>query len=143
MSAAAAVRDVLAALREEGGLLSGALVGGAAPAGTDGLVTLDPVAARLAEGLESDRAFALVAVREGYLLHYGSPRLVDDADEGLALLAGDRLYALGLARLAAAADVPAVRELADLITRCALAHAVDDRIAAEAAWEAAGARLAG
>lgn len=142
MSAAAAARDVLAALREEGGLLCGALLAGAAPPGTDGAATLDPVAARLAEGLGPDRAFALVAVREGYLLHYGSPRLVDGADRGLALLAGDRLYALGLARLAAAADVPAVRELADLITRCAQAHAVDDRSTAEAAWEAAGARLA-
>lgn len=141
MSGAAAARAVLAALREEGGLLAGALVDGAAP-GAEGSVLLDPVAARLVEGLASDRAFALVAVREGYLLHYGSPRLVDGADEGLALLAGDRLFALGLARLAATADVAAVRELADLITRCAQAHAVDDRTAAEAAWEAAGARLA-
>ena len=143
MSAAAAAREVLAALREEGGLLSGALVGGATPPGTQGPATLDPVAVRLVEGLASDRAFALVAVREGYLLHYGSPRLVDGVDEGLALLAGDRLYALGLARLAAAADVAAVRELADLITHCARAHAVGDRTAAEAAWAAAGARLAG
>ncbi len=142
MSGAVAARDVLAALREEGGLLAGALVGGAAPPGTEAPATLDPVAARLVEGLASDRAFALVAVREGYLLHYGSPRLVDGADEGLALLAGDRLFALGLARLAAAADVAAVRELADLITRCAQAHALDDRTAAQAAWEAAGARLA-
>lgn len=141
MSGAVATRAVLAALREEGGLLAGALVDGGVPGG-EGPATLDPVAARLVEGLAYDRAFALVAVREGYLLHYGRPRLVDGADEGLALLAGDRLFALGLARLAAAADVAAVRELADLITRCAQAHAVDDRTAAQAAWEAAGARLA-
>ncbi|HEV2820043.1 MAG TPA: hypothetical protein VGW11_06010 [Solirubrobacteraceae bacterium] len=143
MSAVAAAHEVLAALREEGGLLCDALVDGAGPPGIEGPVTLDPVAVRLVEGLGPDRAFALVAVREGYLLHYGRPRLVGGADEGLALLAGDRLYALGLARLAAAADVAAVCELADLITRCAQAHAVDDRTAAEVAWEATGARLAG
>lgn len=143
MSPSAAARDVLAVLREEGGLLARALVGGAGRPGSGGPGTLDPLAARLVEGLGEDRAFAVVAVREGYLLHYGSPRLVEGADEGLALLAGDRLYALGLARLAAAGDVVAVRELADLITRCAQAHAVDDPIAAQAAWEAAGSRLAG
>lgn len=143
MSAAAAAAQVVAALREEGGLLAAALAGGAAPTGTEGPARLDPVATRLVEGLAPDRAFAVAAVREGYLLHYGGPSLVDGADAGLALLAGDRLYALGLARLAVAADVAAVRELADLITRCAQAHAVGDGTAAQAAWEAAGARLAG
>ncbi|MCP9489730.1 MAG: hypothetical protein MSC31_07615 [Solirubrobacteraceae bacterium MAG38_C4-C5] len=143
MKAAAVARDVVAALREEGGLLAGALVGGAAPPGTGDPARLDPAAAALVEGLAPPRAFAVAAVREGYLLHYGSPSLVVGADDGLALLAGDRLYALGLARLAAAADVAAVRELADLITRCAQAHAVGDATAAQAAWEAAGARLAG
>ena len=39
------------------------------------------------------------AVREGYLLHYGEPRLLVGADADLALLAGDYLYALGLERL--------------------------------------------
>jgi len=143
MSAAAAAREVLAALREEGGLLAAALAGGAATPGTGDPVGLDPTGAALVEGLEAHRAFAVAAVREGYLLHYGRPRLVDGANAGLALLAGDRLYALGLSRLAAAADVAAVRELADLITRCAQAHAVGDGTAARAAWEAAGARLAG
>ena len=37
----------------------------------------------------------LEAVREGYLLHYGAPRLPSDDDPDLALLMGDRLYALG------------------------------------------------
>lgn len=136
-----AARDVVAALREEGGLLAAALAGGAA-AGKGAPAQLDPTAAGLVEGLAPHRAFAVAAVREGYLLHYGSPRLVVGADDGLALLAGDRLYALGLARLAAAADVAAVRELADLITRCAQAHAAGDGAAAQVAWEAAGARLA-
>lgn len=143
MNAAAAARDVVAALREEGGLLAAALAGGAALTGTGDPARLDSTAAGLVEGLAPHRAFAVAAVREGYLLHYGRPRFVDGADASLALLAGDRLYALGLARLAAAADVAAVRELADLITRCAQAHAVGDGTAAQAAWDAAGTRLAG
>jgi hypothetical protein len=138
-----AARDVVAALREEGGLLAAALAGGAAAPGRGAPAQLDPTAAGLVEGLAPPRGFAVAAVREGYLLHYGRPRLVDGADDGLALLAGDRLYALGLARLAAAADMVAVRELADLITLCAQAHAVGDGAAAQAAWEAAGTRLAG
>ena len=42
------------------------------------------------------------AVREGYLLHYGEPRLLAGHDADLALLAGDYLYALGIERLAGA-----------------------------------------
>jgi hypothetical protein len=63
------------------------------------------------------------AIREGYLLHYDEPRLVDGADPDLRLLTGDYLYALGLERLAARGDLPAVRELADLISLCAQLHA--------------------
>ena len=63
------------------------------------------------------------AIREGYLLHYGEPRLIDGADADLRLLTGDYLYALGLERLAARGDLPAVRELADLISLCAQVHA--------------------
>ena len=63
------------------------------------------------------------AIREGYLLHYGIPRLIDAADGDLRLLAGDYLYALGLERLAAHGDLDAVRELADLISLSAQVHA--------------------
>ena len=49
--------------------------------------------------------FVLEAVYEGYLLHYGTPRAFAGMDEDLRLLAGDALYALGLARLAAAGDL--------------------------------------
>ena len=48
------------------------------------------------------------AVREGYLLHYGEPRLLAGHDDDLALLAGDYLYALGIERLAALGDADAV-----------------------------------
>src|SRR3954451_101956 len=62
------------------------------------------------------------AIREGYLLHYESPRLIEGADGDLRLLAGDYLYALGLERLAARGDLEAVRELADLISLAAQIH---------------------
>jgi hypothetical protein len=65
----------------------------------------------------------LEAVREGYLLHYGEPRLLAGHDEDLALLAGDYLYALGIARLAATGDTAAVHVLADLISTSAQLHA--------------------
>jgi hypothetical protein len=58
-------------------------------------------------------------VREGYLLHYGEPRLLVALEPDLALLAGDHLYALGLDRLAALGDLAAVRELSDLISLAA------------------------
>jgi hypothetical protein len=62
------------------------------------------------------------SIREGYLLHYGEPRVVGGADADLALLAGDYLYALGLERLAALGDLEAIRELADLISLSAQLH---------------------
>jgi hypothetical protein len=64
----------------------------------------------------------LDAVREGYLLHYGQPRLVAGHDDDLAVLAGDYLYALGIERLAASGDSAAVLELAELIGACAQRH---------------------
>ncbi|MEX2448653.1 MAG: hypothetical protein WD404_07915 [Solirubrobacterales bacterium] len=82
-----------------------------------------------------DRAFVLEAVREGYLLHYGEPRLLSGHDDDLALLAGDYLYALGIERLAALGDVDSVRVLADLISRCAQLHSEGREDEIPAAWE--------
>ena len=62
-------------------------------------------------------------VREGYLLHYGSPRLVVPPDPDRALLAGDYLYAKGLERLAGIGDQESVGELSDLIAISAQLHA--------------------
>jgi hypothetical protein len=78
--------------------------------------------------------FVLEAVHEGYLLHYGHPHGFGGMDEDLALLAGDSLYALGLARLAEEGDVEAVAMLADLITNCAKAHAEGDPATAGDLW---------
>ena len=78
--------------------------------------------------------FVLEAVHEGYLLHYGEPNGFVGMDDDLALLAGDSLYALGLARLAEAGDLRAVAILADLITGCAKAHAEGDPQSALNLW---------
>jgi hypothetical protein len=67
--------------------------------------------AKLALGLET--------IYEGYLVHYGRPRLFLPADGDLALLLGDYLYAHGLVRIAATGDLNAVATLAELISTCA------------------------
>ena len=74
----------------------------------------------------AEYAVLVEAIREGYLLHYATPRLIVDADPDLALLAGDYLYALGLRRLSLLGDLDAVRELSDLISLSAQVHAPDD-----------------
>ena len=81
-------------------------------------------------------SFVIEAVREGYLLHHGRPRLLTEADPDLALLAGDYLYALGISRLAALGDPAAVVELGDLISIAAQAHAEERPEVAEALWPA-------
>ena len=72
------------------------------------------------------RIAAAEVVREGYLLHYGTPRWYAIDDRDLALLAGDRMYAAGLASLAEDGDVEAVSALASLIAGCAEAHAIGE-----------------
>ena len=81
-----------------------------------------------------ERAEAVRAIHEGYLLHYDPPA-DRAADLDLALLDGDRLYALGLERLAAAGDLAGVRAMAQVITLCAEAHAADDPRRATVAWQ--------
>jgi hypothetical protein len=87
-------------------------------------------------------ALIVETVREGYLLHYGEPRVVTGAGDDLSLLAGDYLYALGLERLAALGDLGSVRELSDLISACAAAHAGGDAEGAEERWRRAVAAIA-
>lgn len=88
------------------------------------------------------RLAAAELVREGYLLHYETARWYEFEDDDLALLAGDRMYAAGLATLADAGDVEAVAELARLIAGCAEAHAVGDPTRADGLWAASLAMLA-
>jgi hypothetical protein len=123
---------------DEGGLLAQALRPepvGDAPHGE--LVARGPRAA----GHAADLALVAETVREGYLAHYGTPRVLDGSDRDLCLLAGDALYAAGLQRLAAAGDQPAVTALADLIALGAQAWAADDADLADAAWAAGMAEL--
>jgi hypothetical protein len=100
-----------------------------------------PVPLRFEPGL-GERQFVLEAVYEGYLLHYGTPRLFERMDDDLRLLAGDALYALGLARLAESGDLAAVAELSDLISRTAQAQAEGRGDAVEALWDASASALA-
>ena len=102
----------------------------------------DPGPARFASMSDRTRGFVLDAVREGYELHYGTPRAFADLDADLRLLGGDALYALGLSRLAEAGDLEAVAELADLISACARAQAEGEPVTAERAWAASEERLA-
>ena len=72
-----------------------------------------PVFSRLCE---PRFALGLETIYEGYLIHYGRPRLFAPTDADTALLLGDYLYAHGLVRVAAEDDVTAVAELAELIS---------------------------
>ena len=85
-------------------------------------------------------ALGLETVYEGYLAHYGRPRLFSPPDTDTALLLGDYLYAHGLVRIAASGDVDAVRELAELISLCA--HLRAERVDGDGdAWAATATRL--
>jgi hypothetical protein len=95
-----------------------------------------------AEGRREEYELLVEAIYEGYLLHYGSPRVVRTPEADLGLLAGDQLYAIGLARLVGLGDTLAVAELADTITLSALAQGAGDPALADAVW-AAGARAVG
>lgn len=129
---ASALAAVAAAIRREGGLLAEALE----QPPPDGDLAARAASGPRSAGREGDVTFVIEAIREGNLLHYGRSRLFRLDDPDLALLAGDRLYALGLARLATLGDLEAVAELADVISLCAQAHAQGAPELAEAAWEA-------
>jgi hypothetical protein len=82
----------------------------------------------------------LETIYEGYLLHYGRPRLFEPADRDTALLLGDYLYAHGLVRIAAVDPLAAVGDLAELISLCAQLRA-DGADGDGAAWAATAAVL--
>lgn len=92
----------------------------------------------------SEYATVVEAVREGYLLHYGEPRLLPGLDPDLRLLIGDYLYARGIEQLAGLGDLLAVNELSDLISLAAQidASARPSSAPAEAAWLASAVVIA-
>jgi hypothetical protein len=98
---------------------------------------LDPVFSGLAE---PRYALGLETIYEGYLVHYGRPRLLEPEDDDTALVLGDYLYAQGLARIASLGGVDAVGDLAELISLCAQARA-DGREGDGAAWAATAALI--
>jgi hypothetical protein len=87
-------------------------------------------------GRAEEYELLLEMILEGSLLHYGRPRVVVTEDRDLALLLGDQLYALGLARLAELGDLDSVSELADLISLLSQAQLQQDLPLARAIWEA-------
>jgi hypothetical protein len=107
-------------------------------------------ALRPREGRESEPVFSplgeeryalgLETIYEGYLVHYGRPRLFAPADADTALLLGDYLYAHGLVRIAEVGGVEAVADLAELISLCAQLRA-DSAPGDGAAWAASAALL--
>jgi hypothetical protein len=89
---------------------------------------------------EARYALGLETIYEGYLVHYGRPRLFAPPDVDTALLLGDYLYAHGVARISALQDVAAVADLAELISLCSQVRAEETEEAASAAGRAGGAR---
>ncbi|HEY7966550.1 MAG TPA: hypothetical protein VID68_05945 [Solirubrobacteraceae bacterium] len=133
MSTLERLRELIAA---EGEPLAGGLLpsdpGGAA-------ATLGAIAARGPRAREDPAEYELLfeTIYEGFLLHYDRSRLLVDGDADLSLLAGDRLYALGLERLVALGDLEAVQELADVISLCALLVGRGQDDTCEPLWRAA------
>jgi hypothetical protein len=98
---------------------------------------LEPVFSPLGE---QRYALGLETIYEGYLVHYGRPRLHEPLDADTALVLGDYFYAQGLARISALREVEAVSDLAALISLCAQARA-DGETGDGAAWAATAALL--
>jgi hypothetical protein len=89
---------------------------------------------------EERYGLGIETIYEGYLLHYGRPRLFAPEDEDTALLLGDYLYAHGLVRVEEAGSVEAVNDLAELIALCAYLRA--EGISGDAAvWAATASSL--
>jgi hypothetical protein len=83
----------------------------------------------------------LETIYEGYLLHYGRPRLFAPADRDASVLLGDYLYAHGLVRIARLERVAVVADLAELISLCSQLRA--ERGPGDGAVWAASATLLG
>lgn len=79
-------------------------------------------------------SFVVEAVREGYLCHYGTSRILDGPDADLALLAGDLFYAIGIRGLADLDDLESTGILSDLIRVAAELQAAGRPDLAEILW---------
>jgi hypothetical protein len=115
------------AVRAEGGLLAAAAVDPGPEA--DRTIATAIAAGPRATVVGPDLALAAEATREAELLHHAPERarVLRTDDHDLALLAGDRLYALGLQQLADGGWIAEVVILADVVALVARRHA-------DAAW---------
>jgi hypothetical protein len=136
-----ALERLRALLLARGGMIASLLDGAPLAAHADSPAQLAASGPRAA-GRREEYELLIEAIYEGYLLHYSAPRLLVVPEADLGLLAGDQLYAIGLARLVTLGDTFAVGELADTITLSALAHGAARHELAEAVWDA-GARAVG
>jgi hypothetical protein len=122
--------DLAGELRGDGTLLAAATVDPEPGADTS-----------VAELAGPQRALAAEAIHEGALLHYARGRALRSDEPDLELLAGDRLFALGLDRLAAAGDLEAITLLSDVIADCARAAAEGRPDDIEAVWRRGAAAI--
>lgn len=86
---------------------------------------------------------SLEYIFEGYLLHYGSSRLLAPGSGNFDLLAGDYMYARGLNHLAALDEPECIRLMSELISLCSFIHSegLGPRLARDA-WAMSALRLA-
>ncbi len=103
----------------------------------------DPEHVPVFSPLASERfRLGVETIYEGYLVHYGRPRLFAPAGPDEEILLGDYLYAHGLVRISATGELDAVAALADLISACA--HLQAEGAAGDGeAWLETCARLGG
>jgi hypothetical protein len=129
------LRELLA---DEGGVIATLLEGeaGDGAGAPDGSPAALAAGGPRAEGRRDEYELLVETIYEGYLLHYGTPRVAFATDADVGVLAGDRLYAIGLERLVALGDTEAVAELADTIALSALAQGAGLQALADAIWKA-------
>lgn len=130
----------MAALRAEGGTIAEVTVAQDPACGSSEPARLAASGPR-ARGFEAEYELLVEMIFEGCRLHYGPQRVVRTADADLALLLGDQLYALGLARLARIGDLDAIGELADVISLVAQAYVAREPELAAAVWVAGAAAI--
>jgi hypothetical protein len=134
-----ALDELHALVGDEGGPVGGELA--PRPAG-EPMPHAEALTGPRSAGRPAQYALVLEAIWEGFALHHAAGRLFEEPDGDLAVLLGDHMYALGIERLVALQDIPAVAALADTIALASLAAARGDEGLSAAVWAAAAAAVA-